>query len=267
MSGLNIVCCVKVVPKNSEIKIDPETKGVDRRGVDSIINGPDKNAVEAAVRLKELYGGKVTLLSMAPPGFDDFWHILMAMGCDEMVLLSDRAFALADSYPTVLTLAEGIKKIGNVDLVLTGVESADGGTGNVPPGLGEALGFSQATYVEEIDYDAEKERFIVHRLNGNGHEVIGIPKPAVASIELAANSPRFPDFRKKVDLDANYKLTVWSNEDLQLPENKRGLSGSFTIVDRFVEAKSRERKHEKVTGTNEEIAEKLADIIIQNMKM
>lgn len=265
MSGLNIVVCVKVVPKNSEIKFNPETKGVDRRGVESIINPPDKNAVEAAVHLKEIYGGKVTLISMAPPGLDDFFNQMLAMGADEMVLLSDRAFALADSFPTVHTLAAGIKKLGDVDLVLTGVESADGGTGNVPPGLGEALEFHQATYAEEIDYNSEEGRFIIHRLNGNGFEIVSIPKPAVVSMEMGANSPRFPNFRKKVELDQNYKMTVWSNADLELPENRRGLSGSFTIVDELVEAKKRERKHEKVTGTPEEIAEKLSDIIIQNM--
>ncbi len=265
MKGLNIVVCVKVVPKNSEIRIDPETNGVDRRGVDSIINPPDKNAVEAAVRLKELYGGKVTLLSMAPPGLDDFFHQMMAMGADEFVLLSDRAFALADSYPTVHTLAAGIRKIGKVDLVLAGVESADGGTGNVPPGLGEALEFTQATYAEEIDYNSEEKRFIIHRMNGSGHEVISIPSPSVVSIELGVNSPRFPDFRRKLDLDENYKMTVWSNKDLELPEDKRGLSGSFTTVEEFVEAKKRERKHERIEGTPEEIADKLADLILENM--
>lgn len=265
MSGLNIVVCVKVVPKSSEIKIDPETMGVDRRGVDSIINPPDKNAIEAAVHLKEMYGGKVTLISMAPPFVDDFMRLMMAMGADDAIIVSDRAFALADTYPTVLTLAAGIKKIGDVDLVLCGVESADGGTGNVPPGLGEALNYSQATYAEEVDFDAEGDRFIVNRANGTGHEIIGIPKPAVVSMELGANSPRFPDFHRKNDLDKNFEITIWDNSVLKLPADKIGLPGSFTIVDSLIEAKLRDRKNEKIEGTPEEIAEKLSDIIIANM--
>ena len=269
MKGLNIVVCVKVVPKNEEIKLDPETMGVDRRGVDSIINPPDKNAVEAAVRLKEIYGGKITLISMAPPGFDDFFHLMLAMGADDMILLSDRSFALADSYPTVLTLAAGIEKIaaenGGVDLVLAGVESADGATGNVPPGLGEALNYSQATYAEEVDYDAENKRFIINRATGSGHEIISIPQPAVVSVEMGMNSPRFPNFYKKVELDENYKMQVWDNSVLKLEADKIGLPGSFTTVSELIQAKSRERKHEKIDGTPEEIAEKLADIIIENM--
>ena len=265
MSGLNIVVCVKVVPKSSEIKIDPETNGVDRRGVDSIINPPDKNAIEAAVLLKELYGGKVTLLTMAPPFVDDFMRLMMAMGADDAIIVSDRAFALADSFPTVHTLAAGINKIGNVDLVLTGVESADGGTGNVPPGLGEALNFSQATYAEEVDFDAEGDRFIVNRANGSGHEIIAIPRPAVVSMELGANSPRFPNFHRKNDLDENFKVTIWDNSVLKLPKDRIGLTGSFTTVDELVEAKLRDRKHEMIEGTPEEIAEKLSEIIIANM--
>lgn len=265
MKGLNIVVCVKVVPKNDEIKLDPETMGVDRRGVESVINPPDKNAVEAAVRLKEIYGGKITLISMAPPGLDDFFHLMLAMGADDMILLSDRKFALADSYPTVLTLAAGIKKIGDVDLVLAGVESADGATGNVPPGLGEALNFSQATYAEEVDYDAENKRFIINRATGSGYEIISIPQPAVVSVEMGMNSPRFPNFYRKAELDKNYKMQVWDNSVLKLEDDKIGLPGSFTTVSDLIQAKSRVRKHEKIEGTPEEIAEKLADIIIENM--
>lgn len=265
MNGLNIVVCVKVVPKPSEVKLDPETKALDRRDADSIINPPDKNAVEAAVALKQAYGGKVTLLSMAPPFFDDFMRLMMAMGADDAILVSDRAFAGADSYPTVLTLAEGIKKIGDVDLVLTGVESADGGTGNVPPGLGEALNFSLATYAEEVDYDASEGRFLVNRVNGNGHELISIPKPAVVSMELGANSPRFPNFTRKKQLDADFKVKIWDNSVLQLPENKIGFPGSFTTVEDLVDATLAERKHEKITGTDEEIADKLADIILAHI--
>ncbi|MHA2172494.1 MAG: electron transfer flavoprotein subunit beta/FixA family protein, partial [Candidatus Kariarchaeaceae archaeon] len=152
--GLNIVVMVKIVPKSDQVKMDPETNAL-IRNVESIINPPDKNAVETAVALKEKYGGKVTLMSMAPPFIDDFMRLMIAMGADDAILLSDREFAMADTYPTTLVLAEGVKKLGNVDLVICGVESADGGTGNVPPGLAEWLDFSQATYVEEVDYDKD----------------------------------------------------------------------------------------------------------------
>ncbi len=263
--GLNIVVCVKVVPKPEEIKINPETNAVDRRGAESVINPPDKNAIEVAVNLKERFGGKVTLLSMAPPFFDDFMRLMMAMGADDAVLVSDRAFAGADSYPTVVTIGEGIKKVGKVDLVLTGEESSDGGTGNVPPGLSQYLGFSDATYADEVDYDAENGRFLVTRSINNGHEIVSIPKPAVVSIELGANSPRFPNFYIKEDLDKNFKVKIWDNKVLQIPEDKIGFAGSYTTVDGVIEAEGRERKKEKIEGTPREIAEKLADIILANM--
>ena len=96
--GLNIVVLVKVVPKSDQVKMDPETNTLDRRDAESIINPPDKNAVETAVSLKEKYGGKVTLMSMAPPFVDDFMRLMIAMGADDAILLSDRAFAMADTY-------------------------------------------------------------------------------------------------------------------------------------------------------------------------
>jgi electron transfer flavoprotein beta subunit len=265
MEGLNIVVLVKVVPKSDDVKMNPETNTLDRRDAESIINPPDKNAVETAVALKEQYGGKVTLMSMAPPFVDDFMRLMMAMGADDAILLSDRAFAMADTYPTNMVIAEGIKKMGNVDLVICGTESADGGTGNVPPGVAEFLNFSQATYVEEVDYEAEQERFVVKRATTNGFEIISIPKPALLSIELGVNSPRFPNFELKKELDSNYQLTIWDNKELGLDPDKIGLAGSLTIVDGMVQGKSRERKRIILDGSSDEIAEKLAELIIENM--
>lgn len=265
MKGLNIVVLVKVVPKPDDVKFNQETKTIDRKDAESIINPPDKNAVEIAVSLKEQYGGKVTLLSMAPPFVDDFMRLMMAMGCDEAVLLSDRAFAMADTYPTNLVLAEGIKKIGNVDLVICGTESADGGTGNVPPGIAEFLNFSQATYCEEVDYDHAEDRFVVKRSTTSGHEIISITKPAVVSIELGVNSPRFPNFEIKRDLDTKYKLTIWDNKEFNLDPETIGLAGSKTVVDSMIQGKVKDRKKIFIEGSTKEIANKLADIIIQNM--
>jgi electron transfer flavoprotein beta subunit len=202
---------------------------------------------------------------MAPPFVDDFMRLMMAMGADEAILLSDRAFALADTYPTNLVLAAGIEKIGNVDLVLCGEESADGGTGNVPPGVAEFLNFSQATYAEEVDYDTVEGRFIIQRSLTNGHEIISIPKPAVVAVELGMNSPRFPDFVRKTELDKNYKMTIWGNDVMELDPDKIGLPGSYTIVDSLIEAKGRDRMKEKIKGSPREIAEKLAEIILENM--
>lgn len=269
---LNIVVCVKLVPKPEEVRLDAETKTLDRTGAESIVNPPDKNAVECAVSLKEKHGGRITLVSMGPPFFDDFLHLLMAMGADDTVLLSDRAFAGADTYPTSLTLAEGIRKLGDVDIVLCGEESADGGTGQVPPGIAEWLGFSLATYANEIVFNegerkGEKNegRFVIRRSVSGGYEIISIPRPAVVSVELGVNSPRFPDFSLKKELDRSHKVTVWSMKDIGLEEHRIGLKGSHTIVSELIEVEAPERKRQFLEGTLKEIASKLADIVIEHI--
>ncbi|MHA2502578.1 MAG: electron transfer flavoprotein subunit beta/FixA family protein [Candidatus Kariarchaeaceae archaeon] len=266
MDGLNIVVLVKVVPKPEEVKMDPETNTLDRRDAESIINPPDKNAIETAVALKERFGGKVTLMSMAPPFVDDFIRLMLAMGCDDAILLSDRSFAMADTYPTTMVLAEGIKKMDDpVDLVICGTESADGGTGNVPPGLAEWLDFSQATYCEKVDYDTEEGRYIIERATSSGLEIITIPKPAVLSVELAANSPRFPDFDLKRTLDAEHQLKIWDNKILKLDPEIIGLNGSMTLVEGMVAGKSRERKKEIIEGDLDAMADKIVDLIMKSL--
>ena len=267
MNGLNIVVLVKVVPKPEEVKLNPETNTLDRRDAESIINPPDKNAVETAVVLKQQFGGKVTLMSMAPPFIDDFIRLMLAMGCDDAILLSDREFAMADTYPTTMVLAEGIKKMAengdSVDLVICGTESADGGTGNVPPGLAEWLDFSQATYCEQVDYDSEQERFIIERSTTIGKEIISITKPAVVSVELGANSPRFPNFDVKRLLDNDHKLTIWDNKVLNLDTEIIGLSGSKTHVDGMVQGKTRERQRIVLEGNYDELAEQIVDLLLE----
>ena len=262
---LNIVVCVKIVPKPEEVCLDSETKTLKRGKAESIINPPDKNAMEFALNLKEEHEGKITLISMGPPFFDDYLRLLMAMGADEIVLLSDRAFAGADTYPTCLTLAEGIKKLKDVDIVLCGEESADGGTGQVPPGIAEQLGFSQSTYARELNYIEEEDRFITRRMVSGGYEVISIPKPAVVSVELGVNSPRFPDFKLKKEQDKSYKITTWAAKDLELEEDMIGLKGSPTTVSKLIEVESPDRKRQLLKGNTKDIVTKLADIIVEHM--
>lgn len=261
---LNIVVCVKIVPKPEEVKLDPETSMLDRGAAESIINPSDKNALEFALKLKEQHGGRITLLSMGPPLIEDLLRVSMAMGTDDAVLLTDRAFAGADTYPTSLTLAEGIRKMSDVDLVICGEESADGGTGQVPPGLAEWLGFALTTYVNELSYDEGEGRFITRRSISGGYEVLSIPKPAVISVELGVNSPRFPDFNLKKELKRSFKVTMMSAKDIGLEKNRLGLEGSHTTVDELVEVESAERKRQFVRGSPQEIASKLADIILDH---
>ena len=118
MPDLHLVVCMKVVPKSEEIRVDPESRRLIREGARSEFNPPDMNALEMALDFKDRYGGSIDILSMGPPFFSEFLPVGLAMGADHIYLLSDRSFGGADTLATTYTLAEGIRKIGGVDLVI-----------------------------------------------------------------------------------------------------------------------------------------------------
>ena len=153
MPELHSIVCVKVVPKPEEIRVDPETMMLIRDDVRSEINPPDMNALEMALRTKDRYGGRVSIISMGPPYFEPFLRVGLAMGCDHIYLLSDRALGGADTLATTYTLAQAVRKIGDADLIFCGEESSDGATGQVPAGLAEWLDIPQLTLLTEIEID------------------------------------------------------------------------------------------------------------------
>lgn len=256
----NIIVCMKVVPKPEEVRFDPETKTVDRSKATNEINPADKNALELALQLKEKYGGKVIVVSMGPPFWEPFLKLAVAMGADDAILVSDRALAGSDTLPTTLTLAKAIEKIGDYSIVLCGEESSDGGTGQVPPGIGEWLGIPHVTYVSEIEIGSEGRARVKRTIRG-GYEVLEIPIPFIAAVELGCNTPRFPDFRRKRWAEREFKLKIWSLEDLGINPEEVGFKGSATAVVGLEEVKPPERLRVKIEGSVEEVAEKLAEII------
>ena len=126
---MKIAVCIKQVPDTSEIKIDPVKHTLIRDGVPAIVNPYDKNAVEAAVQLKEKHGGEVTVITMGLPAAKKALKECLAMGCDHAYLVTDRAFGGADTYATSYTLAETLRKLGPFDLILCGKQAIDGDTG------------------------------------------------------------------------------------------------------------------------------------------
>ncbi|MBU1614205.1 electron transfer flavoprotein subunit beta/FixA family protein, partial [bacterium] len=148
---MNIIVCIKQVPETHNVRINPETNTLIREGVESIVNPFDENALEAALQLREKHGGKITVLSMGPPQAETSLRHTIAMGVDEAVLLSDRAFAGADTLATAYTLSSGIRKMGDFDLILCGKQAIDGDTAQVGPELAEILGIAQAAYVRKIE--------------------------------------------------------------------------------------------------------------------
>ncbi len=212
----NIIVTMKVTPKPEEIRFDPVTKTVDRSKATNEINPADKNALELALQLKEKYGGKVIILSMGPPFWDQFIKMGIAMGADDAVLISDRALGGSDAFVTSKVLAAAIKKIGDYSLIITGEESEDGSTGQVPPGIAEWLGGIPAvTYVSQV-IDVTEDSIIIKRTIKGGYEIVKVRMPAVISVELGVNTPRFPDFERLQWPRANLRLRYGVSRTLGL---------------------------------------------------
>jgi electron transfer flavoprotein beta subunit len=252
---LHVLVCLKVVPKSEEVAVDRETRTLDRGHARSEINPPDMNALEAALALKDRYGGRVSLLSMGPPFVVPMLRVGIAMGADAAYLLSDRAFGGADTLATSLTLASAIRKIGNVDLVLCGEESSDGATAQVPPGIAAWLGLPQITYAMDIELERERGHVLVTREIRGGEEVLDAPLPAVVSVKVSCNQPRFMGAESMARLDSNDAVTTWTAGDLDVNLSHVGLAGSPTSVAGLREAsQSAGRRRELVSGTPEEEA-------------
>ncbi|MGB8252159.1 MAG: electron transfer flavoprotein subunit beta/FixA family protein [Anaerolineaceae bacterium] len=261
MPDLHTVVCVKVVPKSEEIRVDYSTKLLDRSNAHSEINPPDMNALEVALGVKDRYGGRVDIVSMGPPYFEPLLRIGLAMGCDHIYLLSDRAFGGADTLATTYTLAEGIKKMGGADLIICGEESADGATGQVPAGLAEWLDVSQLTLLTEINLDLSRRMGIGRRSLKGGYEILESPLPCVVSVKTASNEPRFLDFSRKSWAYEKDRVTVWNAANLKADPQCIGLAGSPTTVSELAKVPVRERKHQKLAGSPDKVSEVLVRII------
>ena len=255
------IVCMKVVPKPEEIRVHPETRRLDRAGACSELNPADVNALEFALRLKDEHGGRVNILSMGPPFCEPYLRVGLAMGADHIFLLSDRDFGGADTLATTYTLAQGIRKMGGADLILCGVESSDGATGQVPAGLAEWLDICQITSVSQVDFDPSRAVARGHRDLRGGYEIVEVPLPAVVSVKTASNEPRFMDYRIKPWAFEPGRVTVWSKTDLLADEAFIGVAGSPTTVSGLAQAPSREHRREMLTGTPDEVANQLAELL------
>ena len=256
---MNLIVCMKVTPKIEQIKFDEQKKTIIREGVENEINDADKNALEAALKLKDATGGKVVVLSMGPPSFEPFLRLAVSMGADDAVLLSDRVFGGADTFATSRVLAAGVEKLKPFDLVLCGEASSDGSTEQVPPSIAGWLGVPHVSYVSEIGVAGDKLR--ARREVTDGHELVEVAPPALVSVQLGCNSPRFPDFRRKGWADKEFKLRVLTNQDLGFAPGDVGLEGSRTEVTGLSRMRSPERRREFIQGTEEEVAKRLVQLV------
>jgi len=224
---VNIIVCIKQVPETTEVKINPETNTLIREGVPSIINPFDENAIECALRLRELHGGKVTVLTMGPPQAGEALRTALAMGIDEAILISDKAFAGSDTLATSYTLAKAIKKVGEFDLIICGKQAIDGDTAQVGPGIAEWLNIPQVTFAVKVEIEGRKLK--VDRLLEEVNEIVETELPALITVVKQINEPRMPSLKGMIKAKKT-EIKIWKVADLEVEEGKIGLLGSPTWV-------------------------------------
>lgn len=225
---MKIVVCVKQVPDTNEVKIDAKTGTLIREGVPSIINPDDKNALEEALNLKDTYGGKVTVISMGPPQAKDALREAIAMGADEAILITDRAFAGADTLATSNALAAALRNL-DYDIIFTGRQAIDGDTAQVGPEIAEHLGIPQVTYVEKVE--VEKNSLKLRRAWEDGYELISVKTPVLLTAIKELNNPRYMNMRYVFD-ESNGEVKIWTADDIHIDKSLLGLAGSPTKVKR-----------------------------------
>jgi electron transfer flavoprotein beta subunit len=251
---MNIIVCVKQVPDTFEVKIDPETKRIVREGVESVINPYDTYAIEEAVRIKEKFGGKVTVLSMGPPQAEKALKEAIAMGADEAVLLSDMQFAGSDTLATSYILSCGIRKLKDFDVIVCGRETLDGSTGQVGPEAAYHLGIPYVTYVSKI-LDISEGKMHCIRLMEDHYEEVKAELPVLITVIKEINQPRIPSLKGMLKAK-KAEIKFCRCADMEGETCNYGQDGSPTrVVDVWTEQMEKEGR--KVEGEPEELAEAL----------
>lgn len=238
---MHIIVLVKQVPNTTEVKLDPKTGSLIREGIESIINPDDRHALEAAVHLRDTLGGKITVISMGPPQAIDAISEALGMGADEGILLSDRAFAGADTWATSLTLGKAIEKVGDYDLIFCGRQAIDGDTAQIGPQVADHLRIPQLTYVCEIEKVDEKGVIVKRRLE-DGYERVQCDLPALLTVLGELNRPRYPRVARLLEAcQERAPIKVWNAADLGVQTRDVGLEGSLThVIKTFAPKQKRE---------------------------
>src|SRR6516162_3751233 len=244
---MHIVVCIKQVPDSAQIRVHPVTNTIMRQGVPTIINPYDLFALEAALELRDKFGGEVTVLTMGPPSAEDSLRKALTFGADRAVLLTDRFFAGADTLATTYALATAIRKIGATwgqpDLVFTGKQTIDGDTAQVGPGVAKRLGLLQLTYVAKLaSIDLAARTVEVERRSEGGVQVLRSKLPCLITMLEATNEIRRGSLAEALAA-ARATITKWSADDAGIEDiTQCGLKGSPTIVKKIFSPKPRAQK-------------------------
>jgi electron transfer flavoprotein beta subunit len=252
---MNMIVCVKQVidpeAPPASFKIDPATnKVVPPLGVPPVVDPYGEYAVEAALKIKDALGGKITALSLGINLLRDVIKKPLSMGADELILLEDDAFIEGDSWATAYALAMAIKKIGEYDIILCGREASDSNAGQVGSGIAETLGLPSVTLAKKIDVTDGKAR--VERVTADGYEVVEVSLPALITVSNEIGEPRYPTI-KGIMAAKKKEPIIWKPADIGVEVSQIGAAGRHAKLVRLFQP-VREGKCEIIAGENPEDA-------------
>ena len=252
---MNMIVCVKQVmdpeAPPASFKIDASAnKVVPPAGISPVLDPYAEYAVEAALKIKDTEGGKITAISLGPNQLRDIVKKPLSMGADELILLEDAAFAEGDSWSTAHALAMVIKKIGEYDIIFCGREASDWNAGQVGSGIAEILGLPSVTLVKKIDITDGKAK--VERVTDDGYEVVEVSLPALITVSSEIGEPRYPTIRG-IMAAKKKEPVIWKPDDIGVEPSEVGAAGRHTKLIKLFQP-VREGKCEMIEGESPEEA-------------
>ena len=258
---MNIVVCIKQVPDTQKVQVDSETGVLLRDGIETKMNPFDLYGLQTAIKIKEKVGGHVSVITMGPFSATEVLKEALAMGVDEVYLLTDRKFAGADVLATSFTLSQGIKAINeHTDLIICGKQTTDGDTAQVGPAIAEHLNIPHVSWGLEL-VDVDDKSITIRQDLGDYYAKTTMEFPCLITVEKGIFEPSLPSYRL-MKATQDKKINTITFNDLPIKDEKMyGLSGSPTQVERIFEPTF---NHEQVKyeGTSEEVSDKLYQTLI-----
>jgi len=259
---MNIVVCIKQVPDTQKVQVDSETGVLLRDGIESKMNPYDLYGLQTAIEIKRKVGGHVFVITMGPPSAKEVLKEALAMGVDEVYLLTDRKFAGADVLATSFTLSQGIKSIGeDIDLVICGKQTTDGDTAQVGPAIAEHLQMPHVSWVLQL-IEIDNDSITVKQDLGDFYAKTSMKFPCLITVEKGVFEPSLPSYRL-MKQTKDKEINIITYDDLPIKDEKLyGLSGSPTQVERIFEP-SFNHQRERFEGTSEDVSAKLYQILLE----
>ena len=251
---MEIIVCVKQVPSVSEVKINEETGVLIREGAGTKLNPYDLLALEAAFLLREQCGGRVVVVTMGPPQAANAVKEAFYMGADAGYVFSDVKFSGADVLATSYTISQGIRLLGDFDLIICGKQTTDGDTAQVGPAIAEYLGIPHVAWVERME--PANDGILVQQDLPDTCESVFMKYPCLISVERGALIPRLPSYKRMKEVSDRPVEMMSFDVFLDKDEEKYGLAGSPTKVVRMFPPDVNER-HEIWTGDGADLVERI----------